>query len=178
MSRKFVTNIRKRAVCNASLTSNDRYWIFFLMWFNGTTLLFHSAFNLSLKHRWISYLKRGESFKHSSKSSLTVISPFSCWSHKNTTLYFSGSSRGWRRTAETKSSRVLTLQTGSSTHYHNYHLYSSRRSRCLLVSSLKMDTVRLIWTSFACRSQKTTWHLLWMNAVGSYSCVITSLTSK
>lgn len=50
--------------------------------------------HLSLKHRWISYLKRGESFKHSSKSSLTVISPFSCRSHKHTTPYSSGSSRG------------------------------------------------------------------------------------
>lgn len=44
--------------------------------FSGIILSFHPACgSLSDKRRWSSYLKRGESFKHSSKSSFTVICP-------------------------------------------------------------------------------------------------------
>lgn len=110
------------------------------MWFVNFSLL--SMFLTSVSapaHRWNSYLKRGESFKHSSKSSFTVILPLS------PTQNYCSNSVFWRGGEKKKENQLnlvvflfffLRLHTGGSTHssrrmvfpFKAYNLYSSGSS--------------------------------------------------
>lgn len=110
------------------------------MWFVNFSLL--SMFLTSVSapaHRWNSYLKRGESFKHSSKSSFTVILPLS------PTQNYCSNSVFWRGGVKKKKKIswillgfffFLRLHTGGSTHssrrmvfpFKAYNLYSSGSS--------------------------------------------------
>lgn len=123
------------------------------------------------KHRWNSYLKRGESFKHSSKSSLTVIPPFVVADHTHNTGFLGILFR--QRTL--KSSSVLRLHTGSLSH-SSCRTFSSFTSRicippaarsCSAFLSLEGTPCPRAWSALLCvahPSHKTTCHKLWMSA--------------